>query len=204
MSDDVFQYSNRRTGEVIAVGPLDLLNDRLAAHRTAEAAITLSRIQADLDARARAGALQVREDAVDKREQEAFADKVRTFSDAVDRLSARVDAEERRRLQAKLDAAPDFDNPASHGDNLQSPLPPSEPAHEERLTAMSAESPPPDAEDALDRGDDGSPSLPTASPRILAPQAGPEALADSVVTRHGFTFRRDYKAWKRQMRGVAR
>jgi hypothetical protein len=204
MPDDVFHYSNRRTGEVIAVGPLDLLNDRLAAHRTAEAAITLSRIEADLNARARADALQVREDAVEAREQIQFADQVKSFADAVDRLSARVDREEQRRLQAKLDAMPDFDDPRSHSDNLQAPLPPSEPAHEERLAAMSAEKPLPDAQDALDRGDEegGVPAEPFEGPRILASLAAPPLAQHSVAPRHAMVFRRDVKALKRQMRGV--
>jgi hypothetical protein len=182
------------------------------ARQSAEGAIrayALAKSRETMD-RIRSDDLDRREATVAERERQDFTNKVRSFADAVAALEAKVDALEQRRIQAALDSAPDPDDPRSHSDNLRAPLPPSEPAHEERLAAMSAERPPPDAEDALDRGDDqeGSPSLPAASPRILAPQAGPsdlpEALADSVVTRHGFTCRRDYKAWKRQMRGVAR
>jgi hypothetical protein len=175
------------------------------ARTSAEAAIrahALAKSRATLD-RIRSDDIQRREDAVEAREQRVLADMKCKLDVMIANATARVDAAERACDQAKLDAAPDPDDPESHGDNLQSPLPPSEPAHEERLAAMSAESPPPDAEDAL--ADEGG-SAPV--PRILAPSDLPAALAqyeDSVASRYGFVRRADYKAWRKQMRqGVAR
>jgi hypothetical protein len=162
----------------------------IAAHRGAEARNKLTEIRND--------DLDKREAAVEAREQQAFSDKVRSFADAVDRLASRIDAAEQRRIQAVLDSAPDFDNPASHGDNLQSPLPPSEPAHEERLSAMSGERPPPDAEDALADQGDVPPEIASA-PRIFRP-GEPERADMSVAARHGFLRRADFKAWRRQQR----
>jgi hypothetical protein len=131
------------------------------------------------------------------RERQQFVDQVRAFSDAIDRLAERVDSEEQRRIQSKLDAAPDPDDPKSHGDHLQAPLPAPEDEDKERLAAMSAERPPPDAEDALADDEGG------AEPRILTPSNLPAAPthADSVAAQYGKVCRRDVKALKRQMRG---
>jgi hypothetical protein len=152
----MFDYINRQTGERIATGPLEFLNNRLSHHLTAEAAITLSRITADLDARARADSLNEREVELKAQEKAMLADMQRRLDAMIADATARVDREQQRRIQAKLDAMLDFDDPASHGDNLQSPLPPSEPEHEERLSAMSGERPPPDAQDALADDEEGS------------------------------------------------
>jgi hypothetical protein len=169
------------------------------ARTSAEAAIrayTLAKSRATMD-RIRSDDLDRREATVAERERQDFTNKVRSFADAIEALEAKVDALEQRRIQSKLDAAPDPDDPKSHGDHLQAPLPAPEDEDKERLAAMSAERSLPDAEDALADDEGG------AAPRILAPSDLPAAPAhaDSVAAQYGKVCRRDVKALKRQMRG---
>jgi hypothetical protein len=76
MADDrppTFRYVNTVTGETIATGPLSLLNDQLAAQRTAEGAIRAAALAADESHRARADSLDRREAALKAREHVGFS-----------------------------------------------------------------------------------------------------------------------------------
>jgi hypothetical protein len=124
------------TGETIATGSLDFLNKQLVAHKTAEGAIRAAALAADTSFRARADAL-----AEERREFEAErdawarrvqSDKIRTFVDAVDAISARFDAFVQARNTAELARLPD---PDACVDNLPTILEPS--ANEDRECARS-------------------------------------------------------------------
>jgi hypothetical protein len=97
-----FRYVNTKTGETIATGPLSLLNDQLAAQRTAEGAIRAAALVADQSHRARADALDRRERAIQAREDATTKADLCKLADGIARIRARMDAYEKHRADASL------------------------------------------------------------------------------------------------------
>jgi hypothetical protein len=100
-NESMFRYVSP-TGEVLATGPLSLLNDQLAARRTAEGAIRAAALAADSSHRARADSLDQREAAIEARERQADAAAIKAFCDGVEALSRRMGALEESRRQEDL------------------------------------------------------------------------------------------------------
>jgi hypothetical protein len=195
-----FEYRNRATGEVIAVGPLSFLESELHARKSAEgairaAALAASRLAADT---ARADALDARQRDLEAREDAA----VRFVADALDRLQRdalklvhRVDEFERRRVRAEIDSLPDPEA-AGVGD-LQTILPPPEDEDREHLESMlSKERGDADAEEPA--GELPAPMLMEVPAQIGAVLKPPEERADSFVCRRDRKAAR--RAWIREQR----
>jgi hypothetical protein len=112
--------------------------NRDAATLTAEAAIAEANAKARLrEVEARADALDARENAIATREKKAFSDQIRAFANSVSALASRFDAFVQVHQDAELAKLPDPDNPRQ-ADDLEAPIEPSAPRHQERLEAMEA------------------------------------------------------------------
>jgi hypothetical protein len=222
------------TGEVIATGPLSLLDEAVRARRTAEGAIAASAKAGGQMAR-----IQARSDAIDRKERELEqredacramqADSIRRFCDSVLELKHRVDAFERRKVADALRDLPDRDHPQglsqSQQDDLEAVIEPSAERHREREQELA------EAEEAIrsERDDAGQGDLPNeleagapAPPGIYfdpdpgRPREGTEPripaavslnAADDALDRSQFLSRAAWKAAKRQHRanlGVSR
>jgi hypothetical protein len=97
----------RGDGLVVAKGSASAVMPRLNdGHKQEATLLAVDRAITDHREReltARADSLDQREQAIEERERQAFADKVRSFADAVSKLQARMDSLEKRR--ADEDAA---------------------------------------------------------------------------------------------------
>jgi hypothetical protein len=214
----MFRYVNTVSGETIAVGPLSLLNDQLAAQRTAEGAIRAAALAADTSIKARADAVAAREIAQTNREIKSFADAVGKLSARFDAIvKARADAEERARVKAvqgALNAAPDPDDPQARPRGQQDDLlPPAsfEPSANEDRKQLA------EVEEAIkeNRGDQG--ELPAELLKDAPPQPGnyqtldrpPKQVSQPIAVsltsadglgRDDFVCGRDFRKWKRRQR----
>jgi hypothetical protein len=211
MSGDqaTFRYINSKTGETIATGPLSLLNDQLAAQRTAEGAIKAAALAADRSHRARADALDQRERQIDERERQAFADGVARLTAGISDIARRMDEFERRRDEERLkseiaEADSALRALGDEGDLEIKTAPELRDAQEIEAGGGNSE-----AEGAIEKDDDlegGGPALPAREPEIYRPVEPMGALpfdskADSDMHEFGRTFLRsaDRRAFKRTM-----
>jgi hypothetical protein len=112
-----FSIVDPATGEVVGNGGTireDAIRDILGTDHAVSPDLIYAAarlISAMRDQQARADALDRRENEIAAREDTAFTDSVAELADSVAAIGRRLDALERARNQAKLDAAPDLDNP---------------------------------------------------------------------------------------------
>jgi hypothetical protein len=194
-------------GKTIATGPLSLLNDQLAAQRTAEGAIRAAALTVDESHRARADALDQRERAIQAREDAAMAAKLQALKDEffakADALVRRMDAAEQRQLAAEFKAADEaLAALTDHGglEIKQAPDLLDEDEIETRGGAASATTAINQSDDLLDGG---SPSLPQREPEPYVPVEPMGALNDAAdLQRFGRAFlcARDRRAYMKAMR----
>jgi hypothetical protein len=215
----MFRYVNTVTGETIATGPLSLLNDQLAAQRTAEGAIRAAALAADTRIRVRADALAEErkefEAERDAWERKVQSDKIKAFVDAVAAIASRFDALEQARQDAELKRLPD---PDACADFLpQATIPPSADRHREQERELAQVEEAIEKDDALELHHEDQGDLPSSLLAKAPSQPGnylnikhernerqvPQPIAvslNSAPSRSDFTCRRDFKAWRRQQR----
>jgi hypothetical protein len=181
------------SGQVLATGPLSLLDEAVRARSSAESAIA-----AAAKAAGELSRIKARSDALDQKERDlssregavgaAFDTLVRNFAAGVDKLACRVDKLEHKTAQAEINSVPDPERPVD--DHLAAPLPPPDLEDREQLNAQEAIE--------KDRADDRD-DVPAPPMRPMIHSAFPEPVANHS-NEPSFVCGRDRKAWRRAQR----
>jgi hypothetical protein len=190
------------TGEVLAVGPLSLLDEAVRARSTAEGAIAAAARAAGQMAR-----IQARSDALDRKERDLEqredacraiqSDGIRRFCDSVVELKHRLDRFEQQRAADALRDLPDPDAAPDDGDLEVKPA-----KTELEIVLAHDDQNPGDLPNELEAGAPPLPgSYPTLGrepPQVAQPTAVSLNAADDAMPT--FICGRDRRAWKRQQR----